>query len=152
MNDWEQILADNPRVLWGLVADVVKAIRAAEGDKKTGRRPAATVASIDELYDLIFQPYADAPFPEVFAKALGTRSQRAFAEQVGFNQATVSRLLAGKTPPTVETIERISRALNVRPTCFREYRAMKLGQVVTDVLLHDPALSTEICRKLVNAS
>jgi hypothetical protein len=148
VNDWDQILTENPKVLWGLVADVVKAVKAAEGDKKTGRRPSVTVESLDELYDLLFQPYADAPFTEVFAKALGGRSQRAFAAQVGFNQATISRLLSGKTPPTVEMIERLSYALNVRPTCFREYRAMKLGQVVTDVLLEHPELSTALCRRL----
>lgn len=151
MNDWEQILLENPKVLWGLIADVVKAIKAGEGDKKTGRRPAASVGSLDELYEILFQPYADAPFPEVFAKALGKRSQRAFAAQIGVNQATISRLLAGKTPPTVEMLERIAHTLNVRPTCFREYRAMKLGQVVSDVLMQNPDLSKDLCRKLVDA-
>ena len=42
MNDWEQILTEHPKVLWGLVADVVKAVKAGEGDKKTGRRPSST--------------------------------------------------------------------------------------------------------------
>ena len=150
LDEWEALLASNPKVLWGLVADVVKAVKAGEGERKTGRRPAVSVASIDELYEVLFPPaYDQAPFPQAFATALGSRSQRAFAQHVGFNQATVSRLLTGKTPPTVEMIERIAHALNVRPTYFHEYRALKIGQVVTDVLLANPLMSADAVRRLV---
>ena len=149
IDDWEQLLSDNPKVLWGIVADVVKAIKAGEGERKTGRRPAVTVSNLDELYELLFpKVYLAVPFPQAFATALGTRSQRAFAASVGFNQATVSRLLSGKTPPTVQMIERIAHTLNVRPTYFAEYRALKLGQAVTDVLLANPDLSADLARRL----
>jgi hypothetical protein len=52
--EWETLLVNNPKVLWGLVADVVKAVKAGEGERRTGRRPAVGVASLDELYELLF--------------------------------------------------------------------------------------------------
>jgi hypothetical protein len=150
LDQWERLLTAQPKVLWGLVADIVKAVKAGEGERKTGRRPAVSVGSLDELYEVLFPPcYEQSAFPKALAIALGERSQRAFAERVGFNQATVSRLLSGKTPPTVEMIERISHALNVRPTYFHEYRAMKIGQVVTDVLMANPMMSADAVRRLV---
>lgn len=152
--DWEQLLTSNPQVLWGIVADVVKAVKAGEGERKTGRRPAASVGSLNELYEVLFPvQYTEAAFPEAFNQLMraASFSQVTFAAHVGFNQATVSRLVAGKTPPTVEMIERISFALDVRPTYFREYRALKLGRVVTDVLLAHPGMSAEAVRRLVSA-
>lgn len=152
MSEWEQVLTDQPKVLWGLVADIVKAAKADEGERRTGRRPAATVATLDELYAVLFPPaYTTAAFPEAFTAALVNvgQSQRQFAMYAGFNQATVSRLASGKLPPSVEMIERIAHVLNVRPTYFSEYRAMKLGQIVTDVLLAHPGLSAESVRQLV---
>jgi hypothetical protein len=148
-DDWERVLASNPNVLWGLVADVVKAAKAAQGERRTGRRPAVSLGSLDELYEVIFPKQFDtAPFPQAFAVALGRRSQRDFAEAVGFNQATVSRLLSGKTTPTVEVMERVAHALKVPPTYFAEYRALKLGQVVTTVLMAHPELSIHNVRRL----
>jgi hypothetical protein len=155
IDEWEALLTRNPKVLWGLVADVVKAVKAGEGERRTGRRPAVSVGSLDELYEVLFPPQYDTqPFPVVFNALLGAGeySQRTFAAHVGFNQATVSRLLSGRTPPTVEMIERISHALDVRPTYFTEYRAMKLGQVVTEVLLGNPQLSADTVRRLAGVS
>ncbi len=146
---WTDLLAQRPEALWGLVADVVKAAKAGEGERRTGRRPAVSVGSLDELYEVLFPPtYSNRPFIDTFAELMGERSQRAFATRVGFNQATVSRLLAGKVQPTPQMIERIARALGVRPTFFAEYRALKLGEVVTDVLLAYPHLSADALRRL----
>lgn len=150
VRSWDALLARHPEALWGLVADVVKAVRAAEGARRTGRRPAVTVGSLDELYEVLFPTqFSTACFTDTFAGLLKDRSQRAFAMRVGFNQATVSRLLTGKARPTPQIIERIACALNVRPTYFAEYRALKLGEVVTDVLLAHPDLSADAVRRLM---
>lgn len=152
--DWDALLTSNPKVLWGLVADVVKAVKAGEGERKTGRRPAVSLTSLDELYDVLFPTvYATEPFPQVFNQLLtaGGYAQRTFADTIGFNQATVSRLISGKTLPTVEVMERIAYTLGIRPTYFFEYRAMKLGQVITDVLLGQPELSIKTVRQLATA-
>ena len=44
--EWEQVLNEYPQLLWGIVADVVKAVKADQGEKRTGRRPAASVGSV----------------------------------------------------------------------------------------------------------
>lgn len=151
--EWEQMLTSNPKVLWGLVADVVKAVKAAEGDRKTGRRPAASVTSLDELYELLFpKRYESSPFPVALHMALGSKSQRTFAEEVGINQATISRLLSGKTPPTVEMMERAAYVLKIPPTYFAEYRAMKLAQILTDVLMANPEMTVEALRRFARVS
>lgn len=150
ITSWVDLLGQRPEALWGLVADVVKAAKASEGERRTGRRPAVSVGSLDELYEVLFPTqYSVKPFCDTFAHLLGQRSQRAFAVRVGFNQATVSRLLTGKTQPSPQIIERISVAFGVKPTYFAEYRALKLGQVVTDVLLAHPDLSADAVRRLV---
>ena len=77
--DWQQILASNPKVLWGLVADVVKAVKAGEGERRTGRRPAVSVASLDELYDVLFPTaYSTDPFCKAFHERL---HERAFSQR-----------------------------------------------------------------------
>lgn len=153
--DWERMFAENPKVLWGLVADIAKAVKAMEGERKTGRRPSVSVGSIDELYEVLFpESYVEEEFTTALAHALTRKhmSQRKFAKVAGFNQATVSRLLSGTTPPSVEMMERIAHTLKIRPTYFMEYRAMKLGQIVTDVLLANPAMSIESVRRLAGST
>ncbi len=148
VTSWTVLLGQRPEALWGLVADVVKAAKACEGQRKTGRRPAVSVGSLDELYQVLFPiQYSTKNFCDTFAHLLGHHSQRAFAMRVGFNQATVSRLLTGKTQPNAQIIERIAAAFGVRPTYFAEYRALKLGEVVTDVLLAHPDLSADAIRR-----
>lgn len=149
---WASLLEENPKVLWGLIADIVKAVRAGEGERKTGRRPAATVADLDELYQLLFPAcFESRPFPQAFARALGERSQRKFAREAGFNQATVSRLISGRSQPTPELIERIAFVLGIQPTYFVEYRALKLGQILTDALISQPGVSAQAVRTLMGA-
>lgn len=147
--EWQTLLTQNPKMLWGVVADIVKAVKAGEGERKTGRRPAVSVGSLDELYTVLFPvAYSGQPFPQALATALGERSQRTFAAEAGFNQATVSRLLSGKSAPTVEMIERVAHTLNVPPTYFVEYRALKLSQVLTAALLANPQLSANLVRHM----
>lgn len=151
--EWNDVLSRDPRVLWGLVADVVKAVRAATGERRTGRRPAATVGSLDELYDLLFPTaYESRPFPQALNDLLENKgfSQRSFATASGITQPMVSRLCAGKTAPTAQIMERIAYFLDVRPTYFNEYRAAKLGQIITDALLANPQMSAEVARRLVS--
>lgn len=151
--EWEQVLGQNPQMLWGVVADVVKAVKADEGEKKTGRRPAARVHSIDELYAVLFPPaYTIRPFPEALNCALNGRSQRQIALYAGISQPTLSRLISGDKQPDLELIERLAAVLRVSPFWFSEYRALKLGQLLTDALLAAPALSAETVRRLTGVS
>jgi DNA-binding XRE family transcriptional regulator len=152
--DWETVLAENPKILWGLVADVVKAVKAGEGERRTGRRPAATVRSLDELYEVLFPTaFATLPFREALYELMQERglSQRALATEVGLNQSSINRLLNGGWAPDIEMLELLAGKMNVRPTYWSEYRAMKLGQLVTNVFLTDPRRSADAVRALVGA-
>lgn len=153
--DWSSLLAENPKVLWGLVADVVKAVKAQEGERKTGRRPAVSVSSLDELYEILFPAtYASDPFPQALDKLLvdGAHSQRSFAVACGHSQATVNRMLSGKVVPTVQLLEQLSTSLGVKPMFFAEYRALKIGQLVTDVLAANPDMSADVVRRMFGAN
>lgn len=154
VEDWGTLLEKNPKVLWGLVADVVKAAKAGEGERKTGRRPAVSVDSLDELYDILFPPcYVTDDFPVALAKALQEQgmSQRALSVSARMDVSTINKLASGKFAPTLRYIEQISAGLKVRPTYFAEYRAHKIGQLVTEHLLADPHLSAESVRRLFGA-
>lgn len=155
IDDWGQFLTDNPKVLWGLVADVVKAAKAAEGERRTGRRPAVSVGSLDELYDVLFPTcYASEPFPQALSERIthAGHSQRTFAKVSGYSQPSINRMVSGRLAPTVELLEHLAGVLNIRPTYFVEYRALKIGQVVTSVLLADPMLSADAVRRLFGAT
>lgn len=151
-DDWSGFLADNPKVLWSLVADVVKAVKASEGERRTGRRPAVSCGSLDELYDVLFPvAYTADAFPVAFAQLLSAAdlSQRTFAKTSGYSQPTINRMLAGKAQITPELLEHLARLLGVRPMYFAEYRALKIGQLVTEVLMADPHLSADSVRRLL---
>lgn len=150
--EWEATLTANPKILWGLIADVVKAIKAGEGERKTGRRPAVTIGSLDELYALLFPPtYMVDDFPQAFRVALGERTQGEFGKQIGMSQAEISRLVTGIKSPSLREMELIAGGLNVRPTYFREYRAGRIGEVVAQVLQSNPMMSADAVRSLVGA-
>lgn len=154
--NWESVLTANPKMLWGLVADVVKAVKANEGERKTGRRPAVSVGSLDELYNILFpSQYTELPFRDAFAKLMvekGFPTQQSFADAIGFNQATVSRILARNYAPDVEMFERIAHVLDVRPSYFAEYRALKIGQIVTDLFMAHPQMSADAVRRFFGAN
>jgi hypothetical protein len=154
-DDWGSFLAENPKVLWGLVADVVKAVKAGEGERKTGRRPAVSCSSMDELYDVLFPAsFSAQPFPQALSALLSAKgqSQRGFASISGYSQASVNRMVSGKFPASADLLEHLSQILDVRPTYFVEYRALKIGQLVTEVLLADPHLSADAVRRLMGAT
>lgn len=154
-DDWGQLLEENPQVLWSLVADVVKAVKAGEGERKTGRRPAVSVGSLDELYDILFPScYVTDPFGIALGRHLADTgiSQRALAAWSGLQQATIARLISGRLTPSLDHIEAAAAGLKLRPTYFAEYRALKLGQLVTQRLMADPLLSAESVRRLFGAT
>ena len=46
----------------------------------------------------------------------------------------------------------LASVLALRPTYFVEYRALKIGRLVTDVLMSDPHLSADAVRRLFGAN
>lgn len=152
--DWTALLQDNPRVLWGLVADVVKAVKAGEGERKTGRRPAVSVKSLDELYDILFPPcYQTEPFGVALSMALEQKrmTQRALSVASGVDQSIINKYISGARTPSLDAIERIAAGVGVRPVYFAEYRAQKIGSLVAEYLVAEPHQSAESVRRLFGA-
>lgn len=127
-----------------IIGDIFDEVKAEEekeaGVKRMGRRPRRT-ASLAEVYATVFPaPYTVDPFPEALIKLLNGRSQRAFAMKVPCNQSTLSRLISGEWKPDLIMLERIALAAKVAPAFFVEWRAMYVGQLITQVLTRHPNL------------
>lgn len=154
MEDWNSVFAANPQILWSVLADVVKAAKVAEDQERTGRRPAASVASMDELRSLLFADvFCGEEFPYALKSAMRSSSttQRALAMRTGINQSNISRMCSGQQKPTLQVMELLAGALRIKPTWFAEYRAEKLGQIVSAHLSANPAASAAAARRIFEA-
>ena len=138
-----------------IIGDIFDEVKAEEekeaGVKRMGRRPGRS-ASLAEVYATVFPAaYSMDPFPTALVKLLNGRSQRAFAAKIPCNQSTLSRLLSGEWKPDLSMMESIAAAAKVAPSFFMEWRAMYVGQVITETLLNRPNLSITHLRQ-VNGS
>lgn len=147
VDGWAQAFADEPGVLHRILSDIAKVAHATDGVKKTGRRPVVSMG-LDQLWQLLYPEPSDDPFVEALAKLMGNTSQRAFAPKVPCNQATISRLLTGELMPDITMLEGLASAGGVPPSYFREWRALKLGQLVVDTYLRQPHLSSPVLKQL----
>lgn len=129
-----------------LLYDIYDEVKAQEereaGVHKMGRRPARPAVGIDELFSVVMpQSFANDPFPVALRKLMNGRSQRAFAAKVPCSQPHLNKLLTGERVPDLVMLERIAVAAKVDPWFFPEWRAMFVGQLITNVLLAKPNLS-----------
>lgn len=146
-DEWLAVLVNEPGVLHKILSDIAKVARATDGEKRTGRRPVVGMG-LDQLWQLLYPDPSMDPFSEALAKLLAGTSQRTFAPKVPCNQATISRLLAGEIVPDIVMLERLAAAGGVPPSYFREWRAMKLGQLVVHAYLEQPHLSVTVLKQL----
>ena len=144
---WEKVLASSPDVMWQMIADILKVAKSHQGPSRSGRRPAAAGMSIDELWDTLYPvQYSLEPFPQALGSLI-TGTQREFAAAIPCTPALLCRLLSGERTPSTSVMEAISRVGNVPPTYFVEYRARRLGQLVTDILTANPLFSAELFKR-----
>lgn len=138
-----------------LLYDIYDEVKAQEereaGQHKMGRRPARRAVSIDELFSVVLpQQYTNDPFAEALRKLMNGRSQRAFAARIPVSQPYLARMLSGEYTPDLQMLERIAEAGKVKPWYFTEWRAMFMGQLITEVLLAKPNLSISAVRNARN--
>lgn len=149
---WARVLADQPDVMFSVIAYIVKVVKATDGPRKTGRRPGVTGLNFDEVWDVLYpQRYTLEPLTEILPILMAGKSQRQIAPKVPCNQATLSRICTGQLKPDVVLLRNLAGALKVPPTYFVEYRAMRLAQMVQDVLLAQPNVSVTLFKRLQNA-
>ena len=150
---WIEVFNQNQDIMWAIVGDIYDAVKTEQekdaGIRRMGRRPARQATSMDEVYATVFpQQYSMDPFPTAFAKLIDGRSQRAFAMKIPCSQGTISRLLSGQMAPDLTMLERIAAAGKVPPYFFVEYRALLVGQMVTQVLLAQPNMGVTAMKRI----
>ena len=139
-----------------ILGDIFDAVKAEEekagGVHRMGRRPGRT-GSLQEVYDTVFpQIYSSEPFPVALAKLLNGRSARQIAPRVPIHQTTMSKLLRGEMQPDLQLMERIAHALKVQPAHFVEYRAMFVGQLLTQIFTDRPNMGVAAFREVKGAN
>lgn len=151
--EWVEVFDRNPDIMWAIVADIYNVVKDQEdrdaGVRRVGRRPGRVASSMEDVFNTVFpQQYTTDPFPEAFRKLLGERSQRQFAMKIPCNQATVSRMLSGEVKPDLIMLERVAAAAKVNPAYFLEYRAMFIGQLVTQIFTERPHLGITAVKRV----
>lgn len=135
-----------------IVYDIYDELKSQEernaGNRRIGRRPQRSAIPLDEVYGIIFptefdnQPMREQMRPHV-------KNQRAFAKRANIGQSQLSRILSGHTTElSIEMMESIARACNVRPWRFPEWRAAYIGQLVQETMLASPHLGTRVLKGL----
>jgi len=61
-------------------------------------------------------------------------TQEYLAELIGIEQATLSNIERGKSHPTVETLEKLSKALDVEPYIFYKFEDKKpIDKIISEI-------------------
>jgi transcriptional regulator with XRE-family HTH domain len=148
---WARVLAEQPDVMYSVIAYIVKVVKATDGPRKTGRRPGVTGLSFDDVLDVLYpERYTLEPLTLAVPKLMAGRTQRMIAPKVPCNQATLSRILSGQVQPDLALLRGLANALKVPPTYFVEYRAQRMAQLVQDALMAQPNVSVSIFKRLQN--
>lgn len=145
---WEQYLDEHPDVLHRLLADVYQATYGVE-------KP----PTLDELWDLVATPeFSVKPFGEAVVDALGGRSVRSLALQVGIHQTLLTRYMTGErdivatrgVDPVGESMRRlevVAKALRVHPAYFSEWRRLWLMSLLDAAFTRQPSLSVGVWKR-----
>ncbi len=150
LEGWQRSLEANPDVLMRIIRDMAKIIQSGDRTGVTGRRPSPKAVSFDELWSMLFpERFSNEPFHVTLVTVMNGRSQNYFAKQMHVGQSHLHYLLRGSRKPSIEVMEAAAKAGRTSPAVFVEWRAMKLGQLVTEVLLQRPDVSTQIVKALV---
>lgn len=139
-SEWVAKFDADPGIMWSILGDVAKAFKATEGPRKTGRRPGVSM-SMQELQRITSPQYSMDDFSVSLPELIGSRSQRQFASRVPCHHSTLTRLMRGELPLTRAVLESLAKAGRVSPYYFKEYRAMYLSDMVTEVMMARPNMS-----------
>jgi transcriptional regulator with XRE-family HTH domain len=98
---------------------------------------------------VLTMPGARRPFADEVVSLLSERgmSQRALERATGFNQAHLSRVLAGQKPPSPGLIAAVAEALELAPDYFIESQLA----LISDRLAGDASLRDRVYRLVKSA-
>lgn len=118
------------------------------GEGRDGRRTMPRDANLDALWDLITPRYSQQPFGLAVRELMGERSLRQFAGKVPMDHRELSRLMRGRSAPSLYVMEQIASAAKVNPAFFLEYRVGYVTERMTQVFAARPNLSIGVFKKL----
>lgn len=118
------------------------------GLRRIGRRPQRSAVPLDEIMGIIYpEEFSNEPLRERIRPYI--KNQRAFAKRANIHQSTLSRILTGDMNDlSIEMMESIARACNLRPWVFPEWRAVYVGQLITEVMLMAPHMGIRVVKGL----
>lgn len=149
---WAEVLSARPDVMWQMIADIVKVAKSSQSTGRSGRRPAIAGMSIDELWNTLYPVrFSLDPYPEALAVLISSSSQREYAARVPCSQPTLSRLLTGRQTPDLAMLAALARAGGAPAAYFVEYRAGRLAEIVSEVLVANPQLSAQMFKQFAKA-
>lgn len=146
---WRAHLAQNPEVMYRLLADLHNAASQFRGENPD------RVPTVEELLNLVTPQYSNDPFPVALKTALGNRSARWLAKRLNMHFSYVYRLLNGEREivdvndpaHSMARIEAIARELRVHPSYFAEWRRLWIMSLLDSMFEVKPNLSIGVWRK-----
>ncbi len=149
LDSWESVLREHPDVMHSLISDIVKIVQSQGDEDRIGRRPAPDAVGYDELFELLMpKRFSTEPLPVSLRELIGPLTQKQFAIKSSTPRPYISRMLAGKQVPSLETMAAMARAGGVTPAYFLEWRAARLAAVLTSLLVGDPQWSATFAKRL----
>jgi transcriptional regulator with XRE-family HTH domain len=138
------------RIIYDIYDEVVSREEREQGKRRIGRRPARDAVSLAAVMAIVKpEEFTNDPLPIALQKLLRGRSQRQFARKVPISQPYLNRLLAGQhNQLDLTTLESLAEAAGVHPWHFPEWRALFVGELVTEVMREEPHIGITILRQL----
>lgn len=146
--DWYEVFYQDPVILGRIVNDIIKLDQSRSG--KPGKRPSLDEeGASDRLRKLRDDDHTTLPFVDAFRLLMADRSVRAMAAKVDIDKSFVHRLMKGDADPTLEIMEKISKAFNKHPSYFVEYRIGYVLAMIDHKLMQSPETSVVLYNKLI---
>lgn len=153
---WREHWQDNPDSFLQVLGDVYRIYKSEEAKRngtanpQGGRRKTTIDGNITELWALVTPVFSVEAFPQAFEAIRNGRSLRQLAIRAGMSKSMVHRYTGVKPAATPDRydIERLSKALDVHPAYFREWREMVVTDLLTSIFLAKPNLSITLLKVL----
>lgn len=157
-DEWRKYWADNPDSFLQVLGDIYRIYKSEQSKRngtanpQGGRRKTTIDGNMSELWGLVTPTFSMDPFPQAFAAVQGDRSLRQLAAESGVPAPSIHRFL-GRDPkrrmtPNRYDLERLSKALDVHPAYFREWREFVIAEHLASVLATRPNLSISLLKAI----
>lgn len=131
---WGNILRSDPRLLGGMINDIIKASNSSRG--KPGKRVSSSPEEIAvDLLKLQNDDFSTLPFDETLQMLMTGKSLRHMQSLSGISKDKIRRLMWGVQKPSVQEMESLAKALRKDPSFFSEYRAGWVCSVLYEMLI-----------------